>query len=181
MANDDMMERIIEITDQVLDLARDSLAVGDVAKFSKLNEVAVTLAELAPSDGETAQVSGLVHTADDTELVAPATQVQPPSFSSSDYNMVSIFAKYNSESYEAELDVSHITSTGSGKCIWFRGQWMTTSGSAGRITGGAVNGWRFWRYQRPDGSEGRIDEIRKSVINRIHSENDSDDESNVPW
>lgn len=188
MPNDDILGRIIEIRDDVLEIARASLTAGDVAKFSKLNEVAVTLTEMAPDESETDQAPDLTCPVVEVEPAALPTpsgivrQSQSQSNRECDSNMVPIFRLYKKIKYEAELDTSRINPTGSGECIWFRECWMSPSGAGSSIAGNQVNGWNFWRYRRPDGSAERIDEIRKSVISsRKHVGDDSDEESDVPW
>ena len=70
--------------------------------------------------------------------------------------------------HEAELDTRRISSGGQGPCVRFRGEWVTASKAANSITGTQVNGWQnFWRYHRPNGTVGPIQELReKELTNR---------------
>lgn len=80
--------------------------------------------------------------------------------SSSATSLVPIFVDYNGQRYDAELDRSRIHG-GKGLCVLFRGRWMATSTAGTSIpTKNLVNGWRFWRYCRSDGSIGMIQELR---------------------
>ena len=165
MTNDEILERIIVIRDDVLEIARASLTTGDVVKFSKLNEVAVTLTELAPVDisvGVPRSPSAVGR-----DYTAPTGLDAGPGQRNSMLQVVPVFARYHGTRYDAELDTSRIGSNGRGECINFRGKWMTPGRATALITTTRPGAWRFWRFARPDGTEGRIQEIRDSSAGNV--------------
>ena len=85
-------------------------------------------------------------------MTSPNLQSEP--------HLVPIFAYYGGEKHEAVLDLDRIVG-GRGTCVKFRNQWRSTYSAGTNIpTKNLVNGWRFWKYERSDGSIGMIDEIR---------------------
>ena len=177
ISDNSVVEQIREIREQVLKVAAESLNVNDENTYRGLSDVALKLTSLIPLDNG-ANVGSA------TEQLAPASHGVPvavPERSETIYEAVShrgeitpIFGVYGGRRHRAELDTTRISGGGRGKCVLYEGDWMTTSGAAGLITGGSVNGWRFWQYRRANGSEGPIQEIRDRYLQ-------SDEYDNVPW
>ena len=175
--NSSLIEQIRDIREQVLKVAAESLNVNDENTYRRLSEVALKLTSLIPLDNG-ANVGA------STEQLAPASHGAPVAVrerSETTYEAASqrsditpISVVYGGRRYRAELDTTRISSGGRGKCVLYEGDWMTTSGAAGLITGGSANGWRFWQYRRANGSEGPIQEIRDRYLQ-------SDEYDNVPW
>lgn len=165
MTIDDIVRRIRDIREQILETAAESLRANDERRYRELSDVAVRLTALIPSSDlpeDTVAVNRLI----------PASAPTIHERVESEYESVEIFARHGRTPYTAELDPSRISAGGRGRCVLFEGQWMTTSGAAGSITGTAVNGWKFWSYLRSDKSKGPIQELRDR---QRRSEED------VPW
>ena len=178
MTIDILTKRIRDLRERVLDTAAESLRANDERKYRGLSDVAVRLTALIPSDDAANQTTAVNQPAPESALTvrekakAEYESVSQPVSAS---QTIPIFARRRGVTYEAELDTSRISDGGRGACVWYEGQWMTTSKAADRITGTAVNGWRnFWRYERSDGSKGPIQELR----NRQSHSNDAD---SVSW
>ena len=77
----------------------------------------------------------------------------------SDPGPLEIFVRYKGERYEAEYDAKRLNG-GRGRCVYFKSEWLTASLAARLITHTQVNGWRFWKYLRTDGTAGAIEELR---------------------
>ena len=148
MTNDDITGHIEELQRQIMQVASDCVEARD-GRARDLFDIALRLRELVP--GPEAQASSL------TEKMSATTS-----------STIQIFARYGGKTRKAELDTQRISSGGRGKCVLYQGQWMTTSGAAGEITGTAVNGWQnFWTYRRQDGSEGPIQELRDRRLRQM--------------
>ena len=171
------IEQIRDIRERVLKVAAESLNVNDENTYRGLSEVALKLTALIPLDnGATARV-----VAEQSPSASHCPSVVIRERAESKYETTSrqsgitpIAVVHGGRRYRAELDTTRISSGGRGKCVLYEGEWMTTSGAAGHITGGSHNGWRFWQYRRTNGIEGPIQEIRDQYLQ-------SDEYDNVPW
>ena len=161
-----VIEQIRDIREQVLKVAAESLDVNDENTYRGLSEVALKLTALIPLDNG-ANVGSA------TDQLTSAPHVRPVAVRErveAKYEAVSqrsditpISVVYGGRRHRAELDTTRISSGGRGKCVLYEGEWMTTSGAAGLVTGGSVNGWRFWQYRRASGTEGPIQELRGPI------------------
>ena len=125
-------------------LAHGQLLLNDtVERYLEENP---RLRELALLPDRTPKVSAdLTAGADKTGVPRPTTR---------------IFALHKGSSYDAELDEARMID-GRGQCVTLDGQrWLSPSRAASEITHTEVNGWKFWRYQRRNGTEAPIDELR---------------------
>ncbi len=172
--NSNVIERIRNIRKQVLSVAEESLDANDENTYRGLSEVALQLTSLIPLDNDSTAKSA-------TDQLVSASPVAVRERTEARYEAVSqkldatsISVVYGGLRHRAELDTTRISSGGRGKCVQYEGEWMTASGAAGLITGGAVNGWRFWQYRRANGTEGPIQEIRDRYLQ-------SDEYDDVPW
>ena len=96
--------------------------------------------------------------------------------------LIPVFAHYFSERYEAQMDTFRIDDNGRGVCIQFQNEWQAPSAAARIITGTEVNGWKFWKYRRGDGTEAVINEFRDSPQAQFPPQpGDEEDEEEVPW
>ena len=136
-----LRHKLEELKDKTWTLARDSLDQGETEVYRSLVDMTERLAGLALKDKSSIAQTGL-------DVPAACAVGQLP-----------IFARYKNEKYDAELNVDRING-GRGACVRFRGQWQSPSAAAMLITGTRVNGWRFWKSFREDGSVGLIDEFR---------------------
>lgn len=134
--------KIIRLRDQTWQIARDSLDSGETRIYRTLTDIAEKLTSLI-SSSEKSQVT-----------------VKKMG------KMIPIFGRYNSERYEAELDVDRINED-RGKCVLMEGKWWTTSGSAISIKkvsttkNPSTNGWQFWKYiDEFSNTEQPIDRLR---------------------
>ena len=171
-----VVERIRELREQILETAAESLRLNDERMYRGLSEVAVRLTALIPPSEVVSQATAMNQP---TPALAPTPNESGEAEFDSESHLVSppsnirIFARRRGVTYEAELDTTRISGGGRGECVLYEGQWMTTSRAAGKITGTAVNGWQnFWRYERSDGSNGSIQELRDR---QLHSEDE------LPW
>ncbi len=151
---DSMLERMRILRDDALEIAKDSLD-HDPRMFRVLNDVAERIRNAMHLNG-TGVASVVVS---QPTLSLPETAMRSTAEISSS-QIISIYTIYNGVNYQAQLDLSRI-SRGVKECVYFEGDWRTPSGAAMRFTTSNVNGWIFWRYKRDDGSEGRINEIKK--------------------
>ena len=95
-----------------------------------------------------------------TRLIHPSEALPPPVTSHENgENIVNVSVRFKEEHHGAVLDRSRING-GRGKCMLVDGQWITPSMAANRITHTQVNGWRFWKYRKNDGSLETINELR---------------------
>ena len=126
-----------------------------------LRDDAWVLARAALDSGRLHAYRGLTHVVELLTSLASSSEQDTSEHAGSDGNSesLSIFARYKGTTYDAKLHQGRING-GRGACIRFREQWMTVSAAATAITDTSVNGWRFWRYRRPDGGTGLIDELR---------------------
>ncbi len=148
---DGVTERIQRLQDDTLEIARDVLN-DDIDTYKVLSDIAMQLARINQPNG-TPELSGLNERTFIERNTTRDENVLP--------NTVPIFARYGAKTHHATLDTSRITRNGRGKCVDFEGRWMTVSAAAGEVTGTSVNGWRqFWLYNRHNGIEAPIDEIR---------------------
>ena len=176
-------ERVRKLRDDALDIARDSLD-HDIRVFKGLSDVAVQLTDLIRQSSITEPAIAVGRPASTPPETSPLTESMGGEYgfelvdqSTSAPERIPISAKYRGVTHKALLDTSRISDDGrgKGKCVWFRSEWMTASGSARSITHNAVNGWNnFWRYKRDDDSEGPIAEIRDQQMQ-------PDQEDDVPW
>lgn len=75
--------------------------------------------------------------------------------------LIPIYVYYKGQRYDAELDQSRIHEA-RGSCVYINAKWMTTSAAGNSLpTKNFVNGWRFWKYKRTDGTTGVIEELRQ--------------------
>ncbi len=179
-ANGNVIERIRDIREQILNVAAESLRENDERIYRGLSDVAVRITALIPPDNvvdrsaDTNQSVPISH--DVTPLVvrdSSDVEYETGSESTPTSGTTPIFAIYRGRIYEAELDPRRISGGGRGECVLYEGRWMTTSGAARRITGTAVNGWQnFWRF-RLDGREFPIQEIRDRQFQDAYD--------SVPW
>ena len=173
MTSDDIRVQIRSIRDEVLEVARKSITVGDVNKFNKLNEVAVILTEL--SSGNEWEYRGQTSVESRGESNAQQTEVDRTNVGTEGFHtlpkskIIPVFARYHGTRHEAKLDASRIENNGRGECINFGGAWMTPSKATSLISTNRPSAWRFWRYTRPDGTEGRIQEILDSSTGKKES------------
>ncbi len=167
MTIDDILGRIRDLRNEVLEVARESINFGEVAMFNKLNEVAVIMTELSSSNGGAKLQPGMKEIGGksiDRQSLAIRTSLGiDPTLRSSTSQIIPVFASYRGTRHEGELDTSRIRITGRGECIKFGGNWMTPGKATSLINTNRPSGWRFWRYVRTDGTEGRIQEIRESL------------------
>ena len=126
-----------------------------------LRDDAWVLARAALDSGRVHAYRSLTNVVEQLTSLASSNEQRPSEQSGSDGNGVSleIFARYKGTTHDAKLARSRING-GRGACVRFREQWMTVSAAARAITGTNVNGWRFWRYRRSDGSTAIIDQLR---------------------
>lgn len=143
MERTNLHNKLTGLKDQTWQLARESLDQGEATIYRTLTEFAERLARL------------LVPLSD-------VKSVHPGQVSAVTGNaeLIPIFVRYKGTRYEGQLDAARING-GRGECILFEGQWMAASKAAGRITNTQVNGWRFWKYMRKDGSVRLIGELAK--------------------
>ena len=160
-------ERVRTLRKDTLEIAEDSLD-HDIRVYQGLSDVAVRLTDLI-QQSEVTESLALVNQPGSIPPETPMTtraervgyESGPASQLTHSSRTIPIYARYGGVTYQAQLDTSRISGGGRGKCVYFEDQWMTTSGAAGRVTSNAVNGWlNFWRYNRDNGSEAPIAEIR---------------------
>ena len=135
--------KLTELKDQTWQLARESLDQGEAPIYRTLTEFAERL----------------------TRLIAPLPNTKPVDLGQvsairGNAVLIPIFARYKGTRYEGQLDAARFNG-GRGQCVRFEGQWTTASRAAHHITNTQVNGWRFWKYMRKDGSVGLIGELAK--------------------
>jgi hypothetical protein len=130
--------KLSELKDQTWQIARESLDQGDTLTYRTLTDFAERL----------------------TRLLAPLPNNKPADSEQASPTLIPIFARYKGTRYEGQLDPAR-NNGGRGHCALFDGEWRTASGAARHITKTMVNGWRFWKYIRKDGSIGLIDELIK--------------------
>ena len=174
--NENVVERIQDIRDEILDIAADRLRAHDEPMYSGLSEVAWRLTALIPPDGSVSDKSASGHltvsTLNTDGSVASESRVMEEDVYF-DSDIIPIFASYGRDRQRAKLDPRRISSGGRGRCVLYEGEWMTTSRAAGNITGRATNGWTFWTYERSDGAIRPIQEIRDRELRATADE--------VPW
>ena len=168
-----VVEQIQDIREKVLNTAAESLKANDEDTYRGLSEVALRLTALIPLDNEVdvRSVSNQLAPASRSAIRESVSEYEAVSQQS---NTTPISVVYGGRRHRAELDTTRISSGGRGKCVLYEGEWMTTSGAAGLVTGGSNNGWRFWQYRRANGSEGPIQEVRDRYLQ-------SDEYDDVPW
>ena len=130
-------KRFRGLRQDALDLASEYLD-HDIRAYHALSDVAVRLTDFIQENGSTPSI---------------VTDSRPT-------RLVKIYATCKGVPYEAQLDTSRISDTGRGDCVLFDGQYMSASAAAMKIASSQVNGWEFWRYERDNGTEGRIKELR---------------------
>ena len=143
-----MQKKIQGLIDHAWELARESLDHADMALYNTLTEFAGRLNVSATSRTE---------------------QGHPDSSQGGQNGTYQIVADFRGQQFKAELDASKIIGT-RGACVWSAGSWKTASRAAMDLFPDlkAINGWRWWKYSRDDGSLGFIDEIRdKRSVERI--------------
>ena len=119
---EDFNTKIVKLRDQTWQIARESLDGGETRVYRSLTDIAEKL----------------------TKLISSFDKSPIPINKKAE--MLSIFARYKGERYEAQLDVARING-GRRPCVWMEEQWWTASGSTRQITNTSVNGWRhFWKY-----------------------------------
>ena len=159
--NENIVERVLQLRKDALQIAQDSLD-HDIRVYRVLSDVAVRLTEIVQQNG----TSELQLSRDQSLSAVSATRIIADEGSSW---TIPIHGKHKGVSYHAQIDPSRISSTGQGRCVFFEGQWMTVSAAAGKVTSTSVNGWKqFWRYNRDNGVEAPIDEIRKLQLGSNH-------------
>ena len=154
MLKDELLRRQIELEGEVTSLEQQIRPLEDNLKKNRetLQHI-IRLVEL--EDGNTAQPYPSLVIASQHGKVDPSVADTPTTSLS---QLVEISVVYKGIRYDAELDCSRINVRA---CVWFRGRWMAPSTAGNSIpTRNLVNGWRFWRYSREDGSIGMIDELR---------------------
>lgn len=141
MASEQIRIGLAKLMDEVWQFARFTLDENDMKTYRSLVEITEILAPLRGED----EVLGM--SVDDVEPAGGLAGV------------ISIFVRFKGEKYEARFDKTR-TNGGREDCVFFKGQWRSASAAARLITRTQVNGWRFWRYLRGDGSTGKIEEIK---------------------
>ncbi|MXY20190.1 MAG: hypothetical protein F4Y49_02515 [Dehalococcoidia bacterium] len=168
----DITRRIEQMRNEALDLSAESLRANDQSRSETLFDIAKRIQALIPADNVDDDGT-VVNQPPSTFQVTPSLtrnqEFKHRSGTLSHRTLASsptpIFAMRSGVVYDAELDTSRISSGGQGACIKFRDEWMTASKAANSITGTQVNGWQnFWRYERPDGTKGPIQELREQEL-----------------
>ena len=141
MASDELRSMLVRLKEETWRLARMSLDEGQTRIYRSLVEMTERLASLGGKDGYTnsSHLDGVE--------------------SESESGLVSIFDRFKGDRHEARFNGNRVNG-GRGNCVFFRGQWLTASAAARLITNTQINGWRFWRYLRGDGTMGVIEELR---------------------
>ena len=137
-----MQKQVQELIDHIWGLAKQSLDHQEVALYDTLTEFARRLAVDARSE----------------------TRGQPGGSQPNQHRTYQILADFRGQHCEAQLDAAKIISTRAA-CVLSEGSWKTASRAAMDLFPNlkAINGWRWWKYTRDDGSLGFIDEIRDSM------------------
>ena len=142
-----MKDKLIKLRDQTWQIARESLDHRETLIYRGLTDIAERL----------------------TNLIGPTDRGPTPA--SKNEELVPIYALYQGERYEAQLDTSRIHG-GRGLCVLMEGSWWSTSGSAMHIKRTSANppnrpetaGWTdFWKYNdKSSNTEQPIDELRRT-------------------
>jgi hypothetical protein len=146
MEQKNLRNKLTELKDQTWQLARESLDQDEASVYRTLTEFAERLTKLIGSLQDAKQT---------VDAISVPNKANP--------NTIPIFSRYLGTKYEAQLDVSRING-GRGQCVFLDRTWKTASGAAHQITHSQVNGWRFWKYIKEDGSIEAIEELKK--VNR---------------
>ena len=159
--NNTIVERVMQLRKDALQIAQDSLD-HDIRVYRVLSDVAVRLTDIVQqNDTSELQMSGSqsASTVSKTPIIADKGSSRT----------IQIHGEHKGISYHALLDPSRISSSRRGRCVYFEGLWMTASAAAGRVTSTSVNGWKqFWRYNRDNGVEAPIHEIRELQLSSNH-------------
>lgn len=138
MTSDDIRLKLDNLKNEVWDLARESLDLGEVDIYRTLMEVAEQLTPLMQLE------SVPFHDLPEPEPIPEE---------------IEIFARYKGEMHKAVFNRSRANG-GRGECVFYDGDWMTASRAAHLITHNNVNGWRFWKYSGADGKVVLLERIR---------------------
>ena len=141
MGSQEIRLRLLQLREDVWQLARDSLDSREPQIYRTLVDFAERLTSLASTHIPTSLLG-----TESTNVVAP-TELRP------------IFVRYKGENYDARLDSARING-GRGKCVLFQSEWLTASRAANRITGTSVNGWRFWKARLDNGKIITIEDLK---------------------
>ena len=168
MTDDAIYKRIRSVRDEILEIAKSSISLGDVNGFNSLNEVAVVLTELASGHGQYQQRHNSPRTLGNLNAQQVGGRIADPdpepAQSGSLIQILPVYAIYLGSRHDGELDASRLLDNGRGHCLYFRGNWMTPAKATSLINTKRPSAWRFWRYTRSDGTEGRIQEIKDSRL-----------------
>lgn len=140
MATQDLGPQLLKVREEVWRLAQQCLDQEQIQVYRGLTEIAERLTSFS-------------------RVIQERLELSKGAMSSKSLLKTPVFARYKGARYDAELDMTRING-GRGACIMRQGKMLTPSKAAHEITGTSVNGWRFWKYHRPDRTEGMIDELR---------------------
>ena len=168
MTNSAIRERIESVRDEILEIAKISLSLGDVNSFNSLNEVAVVLTEVTSGHEQHHRRHHLYKTSGDFNSQHAGRRSmglnhEPPPINTLP-QVLPVYATYRGSRHDGELDPSRILENGRGDCLHFRDNWMTPAKAMSFVNRNRQSAWRFWRYTRADGTEGRIQEIKDSLM-----------------
>lgn len=143
MDSNQLRMRLQKLQEEAWALAREYLDQGNTQTYRTLVDITERIAGLLPHKPESASATN-----------GTSGPKQP--------TIIPIFKVYKGKKYEAQLDLGRVNGNWSA-CVLYLGEWLTPSGAAHLITNTQVNGWRsFWRYNRTDGSEHTIEELKQS-------------------
>ncbi len=135
---ENLQSKLKELTNESWKLAREALDQKEPKAYHALLRVTEVLNDVIQDE--------------DSQEEAGTTTEEPES--------IPIFAQHNGEKVEAAFHPKRVCRYGHSDCVQFEDRFRTASAAAKSITGYNVNGWRFWRYRRSDGSTGIIDQLR---------------------
>ncbi len=144
---ENLNDRLTELLDQTWQIARETLDRKETRVYRSLTDIAEKL----------------------TDLIGSAEK-SPASVNRKE-DLLPIFARYQGERYEAQLDTTRIHG-GRGQCVLMEGSWWSTSGSAIHIKQNSAKppnrpetaGWTdFWKYNdKSSNTEQTIDGLRRN-------------------
>lgn len=141
MVSEELRSELVALKERVWELAKRSLDEDELRIYDSLVEIAKRVNNLVPT------------------IQGGLPEGHPSASETSSANSEEIFAHYKGTKYTALLDRTRIVGK-KGSCVFYQGRWQTASAAAVSITGTATNGWRFWKYRKPDGTVATIEGIR---------------------